>query len=427
MKKKIIIIIAVIVMLLILLFGFSKYKTESKEARTNWWEFQSIDTMKYSRDLAREKFSDLTFDQVIDQQVKNIAEIGATHVAIATPYDEEFYPFLKRWVDAARKYGLKVWFRGNWSGWERWFDYPRISREGHIKKTEEFILKHKDLFQDGDVFSACPECENGGPGDPRHNQDPEGHKKFLIDEYKITKSAFKKIGKKVASNYASMNGDVARVIMDRSTTRTLDGVVTIDHYVATPEKLIEDIESLARVSGGKIVLGEFGAPIPDIHGRLSEHQQAQWLQDALSKLIETDTLAGISYWTNTGSSTQLWRGDGTPREAAETLKSFYKAEIIRGRVIDEAGRGIGGAYLAIGDKRYFADRDGKYEFPYFENQGRATVDAPSFTRKEIAIDKEQMQQIILKKENEDIWFKIRKFFHNFLKMLNNTLGLTFAS
>ncbi|MDP3888564.1 MAG: hypothetical protein Q8Q24_00825, partial [bacterium] len=94
-------------------------------------EFKSIDTMKYSRDIAREKLNDPSFDKVIDTQVKNIADTGATHVAIATPYDEEFLPILKRWVSSARKYNLKVWFRGNWSGWEGWFDYPKIDRSTH--------------------------------------------------------------------------------------------------------------------------------------------------------------------------------------------------------------------------------------------------------------------------------------------------------
>lgn len=404
-------VIAVIAILLILLFSFGK--TESKTEHGSWWSFQSIDTMKYSRDVAREKLKDPGFDSIIDQQVQNIAETGATHVAIATPYDEEFYPFLKRWVDTARKYGLKVWFRGNWSGWEKWFGYARIDRAEHIKKTEKFILKHKDLFQDGDVFSACPECENGGPGDPRRNGDAAGHKEFLIEEYKVTKEAFRKIGKKVASNYASMNGDVARVIMDRATTQALDGVVTIDHYVEDPEQLSKDIAEIAQTSGGKIVLGEFGAPIPDIHGRLSEKQQAEWLREALGKLIETPSVMGLSYWTNTGSSTQLWSGDGTPRAAAEVLKSFYKATISRGKVIDEAGRGIGDAYLTIGDKHYFTDSNGSFEFPYFEHQNNVKIDAPGFIRQEMAINPEQMRQIILKKESEDLWFKIRKFFHIF--------------
>lgn len=74
------------------------------------WEVRSIDTVKYSRDLASEKLEDPSFDEVIDLQVKNIAQTGATHVAIGTPYDPKFLPFLRKWVSAARKNRLNVWF-----------------------------------------------------------------------------------------------------------------------------------------------------------------------------------------------------------------------------------------------------------------------------------------------------------------------------
>jgi hypothetical protein len=218
--------------------------------------------MKYSRDVSREKLNDPSFDRVINQQIKQIAGTGATHVGIATPYDEEFYPILKRWVDSARLYNLKVWFRGNWSGWEGWFEYPKITREEHIKKTQDFIKKHQDIFVDGDVFSPCPECENGGPGDPRRTGDVEGHRKFIVTEYKATKDAFRRINKNVASNFNSMNGDVARVIMDKKTTKAMDGIVTIDHYVGTPKKLVSDIGQISRSSGGKNSVGRIWGTNP---------------------------------------------------------------------------------------------------------------------------------------------------------------------
>src|SRR3989344_1555536 len=105
-----------------------------------WWPLQSVDTVKYSRDLARLKSNDETFKRVIDSQVVNIARTGATHVAIGTPYDPEFVPFLKEWVKVARKHKLKVWFRGNFSGWEGWFNYPKIGRTEHLKMLSDFIL-----------------------------------------------------------------------------------------------------------------------------------------------------------------------------------------------------------------------------------------------------------------------------------------------
>jgi hypothetical protein len=90
--------------------------TNKVHATDRFFKIQAIDTMKYSRDKAREGLS----DEVIESQVRAIKESGATHVALGTPYDPEFVPFMKKWVTAARKYGLLVWFRGNASGWEKW-------------------------------------------------------------------------------------------------------------------------------------------------------------------------------------------------------------------------------------------------------------------------------------------------------------------
>jgi len=289
------------------------------------WKVQAIDTMKYSRDLSREKMNDKSFDAVIDSQMKNIADVGATHVAIATPYDEEFLPMLKRWVFSARKHDLKVWFRGNWSGWEKWFGYPSITRDEHIKKTKDFILANADIFKDGDIFSSCPECENGGSGDPRSNGDLNGHRAFIISEYQAEKSAFAKIGKNVKANYFSMNGDVARLVMDKETTKSLDGIVTIDHYVKTSERLVNDIKSLAAESGGRVVLGEFGAPIPDIHGEMTEAEQARWINGTLSTLVGISSLEGVNYWVNVGGSTELWDSNGKARAAVSEIKKFYKS------------------------------------------------------------------------------------------------------
>lgn len=296
-------------------------------AQKNIWEVESVDTMKYSRDLARQYLNNLSFDRVINKQVSDIAATGATHIAIGTPYDEEFRPILKRWVDAARKHKLKVWFRGNWAGWEGWFDYPAIDRPTHIAKTQEFILNNPDLFEDGDIFSSCPECENGGVEVNLNNpQEVIEYRAFLITDYETTKEAFKTIHKNVPANYYSMNGDFAKAIMDKDTTAALDGLVVVDHYVESPVVLADDIRSLAQDSGGNVVLGEFGAPIPDIHGQMTEEEQQQWIEEALTYLAEISELKGLNYWVSVDGSTALWRSDGTPRAAVATLKKFFTAQ-----------------------------------------------------------------------------------------------------
>lgn len=284
----------------------------------------SIDTMKYSRDLAREKLNSVTFDEIINQQVSEISATGATHITISTPYDEEFLPFLKRWVTTARTYQLKVWFRGNLSGWEKWFNYPSIGRDEHTNAIVKFIKSNPDLFEDGDIFVTCNECENGGPGDPRHNGDLLGHRKFLITEYNEAKKAFEQINKKVHSNFISMNGDVARLVMDRETTRALGGIVALDHYVKTPEVLASDLKSIAKKSEGKIVLGEFGAPIPDIHGAMTGKEQADWIDETLGRIFQMPEVIAINYWVSTGGSTNLWLSNGEKRPAVDVVTNYFK-------------------------------------------------------------------------------------------------------
>lgn len=377
---------AILIGLLILILSITN--NESSQAKDTpeqmWWEFQSIDTMKYSRDLSREKLNTPSFDLTIDTHTRNIAATGATHIAIATPYDEEFLPILKRWVAAARKYKLKVWFRGNWSGWEEWFDHKKITRQEHLAKTRNFILQNPDLFEDGDIFTGCPECENGGPGDPRMNGDAEGHKKFLIDEYEMSQKAFKQIGKKVKTNFNSMNGDVAKLIMDEKTTKALGGLVVVDHYVKTPEQLNNDITALALQSKGKVILGEFGAPIPDIHGEYTEEQQAQWLDEAMAIIGTNPHLVGLSYWVDVGGSTQLWENE-RPRKAVDSLHAFYEPELLFGNVLDERGKPIKHATVSYGNKHTVTDNEGLFTLLYVPINTPVIVKADSYIEKKVTL------------------------------------------
>lgn len=326
--KNAVILLSILLVILFIFLGRDFLKSSSSfsvrfpQKPVQNLQIRSIDTVKYSRDIAREKEEDQSFDAVISRQVADIAGTGATHIAIGAPYDAEFIPFLSRWVKEARKHNLKVWFRGNFSGWEGWFGYPKINRETHTRLTGEFILNNADLFEDGDIFTPCPECENGGSGDPRRTGDVAGFRKFLIDEYTVAKNAFSKINKKVLAGYFSMNGDVVRLVMDQPTTKALGGIVVIDHYVKDVDTLIKDIRNYAQATGGKVVLGEFGVPIPDIHGNMSEDEQNEWLKDAFEKFKQTPELIGVNYWVSVGGSTQLWDGN-KPKKAVDVLRQFY--------------------------------------------------------------------------------------------------------
>ena len=412
MKKNLLLVSTV---LLLLPFVFKTISFSHNEERVDLWPVESVDTMKYSRDHARAMLYDQS-DSLIKDQVSQIAKTGASYIAIATPYDDEFLPVLKRWVTEARNNNLKVWFRGNFSGWEGWFDYSEISRREHLRLLGKFISENANLFEDGDIFSSCPECENGGPGDPRHNGDVDGHRKFLIDEYKVANSAFSSINKKVSANYFSMNGDVANLVMNKETTKSLGGIVVVDHYVATPEKMIKDVRELADRSGGKIVLGEFGNPIPDINGDQTEEQQAEWLNKTLLALSQEPSVVGLNYWTLTGGSTAIY-SEGKERKAFDVLSSYYNVKTVIGKVSTEIGNPVQGAEISFMNHVVNANDEGEFALPDMPYSIHIKVSQDGFNTIELDVDDTNKNSLYLtlSRNQEGLLFKIIKFFKNLFK------------
>lgn len=410
-------------LLLILAVGFFFIVSPVLPAeKVPWWPVQSIDTMKFSRDLASAKISDPTFDKIIDSQLKTIAQTRATHVAIGTPYDERFLPFLRRWVKFARQNNLHVWFRGNFAGWEGWFGEKAITRDQHLQKLAKFITKNPDLFADGDIFSSCPECENGGPGDPRKTGDVLGHRLFLISQYQIAKESFAKINKKVAANYFSMNADVARLIMDPATTKALDKLVVIDHYVPTPEQLLADVKDIAAASHGQVFLGEFGVPIPDINGSMTESEQAKWLDSALSKLEKSPAVAGLNYWVGYGGSTQLWNGNESPRLAAGVLQKYFSPKIISGQVMDQFGNPIRNAKVQDGIKVTHTDRTGHFSLPVIFPANELEISAKGYTSLAYQINENDNNlKIVIDKKSFAVFDHILGFINSLFAKITGVL------
>ncbi len=401
--------IALAVLSLVMLFTAPK----AQAATVPWWNVQAIDTMKYSRDPSAQYLSNMPeLNKISDQMAKDIAATGATHMVVDTPYDDQFLPILKVWVAAARKYNLHVWYRGNWAGWESWFGYAPITRDQHYQKTQDFLTNHPDLFQEGDIFSACPECENGGPGDPRLNGDVAGHRAFLIKEYQMMTKTFRDIGKNVQVNYNSMNGDVAQLVMDKDTTTALGGIVVIDHYVKTPTELNYDISKIAKNSGGKVILGEFGAPIPDIHGNMTDAQQADWIKQSLNLLAGNTDLAGLNYWTNMGGSTAIWTDKGVAKPAVAVITSYFTPQTIDGTVSNTLGNSVEQAIIQTAEKRVVSTK-GSYELPFINSDEIVTIAASGYVTQTMPVSQlKDHPQLILEADNPNLWFRIRSWIKN---------------
>lgn len=400
---------------LILLFSLI---APGSAAAAQFWPVRSVDTMKYSRDLAQERLSDPGFDTTIDLQVKAISASGATHVALGTPYDEPFVPFLTRWVTAARKYGLKVWFRGNFAGWENWFGYEDISRGDHLSMTQKFITSHPDLFADGDIFTPCPECENGGPGDPRFTRDVAAYRRFIINLYQACTGAFARIDRSVACNYFSTNGDVARLIFDRQTAAEIDAVITVDHYVRSPKVLVSDLQTLARNTGARVVLGEFGAPVPDIHGSLTPEAQSRWLGETLDLLARTPEVVGLNYWTSFGGSTRLWEDSGSPRPGASVLTAYYSPRQITINLKNAVNQPIKSASAVYLGRTFPADSQGLISLPALSGSHQVEISSPDYQAHGLLIGESDTSFTVeLTKTHESWLFRLHKLTYRILKVI----------
>lgn len=386
--------------MLILPFG----KQESSQIQPAIWHIQSIDTMKYSRDSS----GNPAIFMKIPFFIKTIANLGASYVAIDTPYDEEFYPYLSAWVNEARKNNLKVWFRGNFSAWEGWFNHSQIQNPGDDHAMiKNFILRHPELFQTNDIFTPVPEPENGGMGDPRGSDEKtRQYNQFLIDSYNNCVQSFRQIHINVSCGYFSMNGDIAKYVLEKDTVKKIGNVVVIDHYVDSPEKMAEDLDFLRKkFDTVRIVLGEFGAPIPDINGSMTENEQAAFV-DSLMKIFysKRNTIAGMNYWVISGGSTALLNDDGTSRAVTDVIKKYYIPNVWQGTVVNTLGERISDDYIITTP----------------ENSFTATIRKDTYKEKVIKIEfnshKTIMQTVVLEPKNPSLIYKIRLFLKNLLHL-----------
>lgn len=412
-------------LLVLLLFSFLYIFQTVVKAASNTstiWNMQCIDTMKTSRDKAREWMHTPSANLFIDAQVKFIKQSGATCIAIDTPYDPEFIPILSIWVSTARKYELSVWFRGNFSSWEGWFDYPKFTNPSdHHKKTYDFIIKNKNLFRNGDMFTPIPEAENGMIGDPRKTGKRKEFNQFLIASYGNCNKAFYAIGKDIHCGYFSMNGDVANEILTKDTVKKIGNVVVIDHYVPTAMQMEHDIVALAKKFDAKIVLGEFGAPIPDVNGNMSEEETKLFLDQLFSVFYKhKDTIAGLNYWTLYGGSTALLTETYLPKSPFSLIEKYYAPGKISGKVVNTINKNLSDVPIEANGEKVAFTKDGI--FSAVLPQGSYTISIPSsnYVAKPITIslgkntEKQLLFMVDTKKKTwwENVQIAFFSFFEN---------------
>lgn len=361
---------------------------------------QCIDTMKVSRDRARELGSDPNARVVINRSIREIASMGATCVAVGTPYDDEFIPYLTLWVEEARTAKLRVWFRGNWAGWEGWFNYPKnLTPEARLIKTVAFIKKYPNLFQDGDIFSPSVEPENGGPFTPINSPEKSRQlKSYLLKEQTTVREAFQAIRKNVSTSRVSLSGGVAKQVIDKELLLALDNIVTLDHYVSDPKGIPEFIQLFQDPYKAHLVFGEFGAPIPDLNGEMSEAQQAAFVDKLLWEFfLERDVVEGVNYWTLSDSSTQLINSDGTERQVVTVIKKYFMPGKVSVTVQDQRGHPLPGVVVSTQNATVTTrtDRFGRAELLLPQGSYTITVMSPTGKKHEVEVTLASQDEVVI--------------------------------
>lgn len=418
MRKKIAGVLVIGFFIFLFSAAFLLAKQQIFPAQATTWKIQSIDTMKYSRDGVRDK----TVLQNIPVYVQQVAALHANYIAIDTPYDEEFYPVLQAWVHAARENHLKVWFRGNVSGWEGWFDYPRLQNptDDH-QLVKNFILHHADLFQKDDIFTPVPEPENGIIGDPRGSGErAKAFNAFLVDSYNNCTNAFHQLNKEVTCGYFSMNADVAATVLTKKTVEQIGNVVVIDHYVNNPDKMGEAIDYLTHTLDAHIVIGEFGAPIPDINGSMTDTEQAQFVEKLLGQIYDRrSSVVGVNYWVLGGGSTALLNDDTTTKPAAQIIKNYFSPNVWQGQIIDAFNDPISYAQITTSTHDPITNENGVYIITTRKSNITIAIHVNGYQKKVTTVsftdNPAVSQSIVLTPSQADFWYKLQllwqKLFH----------------
>ncbi len=359
------------------------------------WEVCSIDTMKLSRDKARQELNHPEFDATIAEQMKQIKKTGANYVSIGTPYDQEFLPYLKRWVKAARAEDLKVYFRGNWSSWEGWFEYPKnMSPEQHLAKTAEFIATNKDLLQSGDIFDPCPECENAAHW-PQPEKDND-YQQFVLKQQEQTEKAFQKLGVN-AKVQQSIIGGRAKEVLSQDTLDKLGNQVGIDHYVPNIQGMSSYVDYF-NTKQTKTFVSEFGAPIPDMNGTMTQKQQADFVRTILETLYRKNgSVEGLNYWVMSHGTTALVETDGSERDVYGVIKEYFTPQIVTGRIIDELDKPLSGIRVKTSDGiQTLTDQNGLYKVKFPIRSQELSIEGDNYATQSAHIDKGELGSSTMK-------------------------------
>ncbi len=317
------------------------------------FRLQSADVMKWSKD-------DL-FSQKTDAQMAAVAlqlkSLGATHVAVATPYDDpSAYPggpapegYLERWIVAIRGQGMHVFFRRQWLSWEGIYGVAKNTARG-IGTTPN-VLNGTDttsylaltylywkanaghLVQAGDIVCPCPEPENGGINGvtgsaPYQFTNANLFRAWLRDAVTVVNQALEPsnlkgsvfVGLYGTSGFIVFgNGGNPKGFLDDRTVEAL-AIVGMDDYPTPASNMGADLDAYRALYQLPLALTEWGT----INESNDADRQAA-IDAVTSSLKARPWTVGMNYWSVIGGANEdiLDAAAITPKAGYARLQAAY--------------------------------------------------------------------------------------------------------
>jgi hypothetical protein len=309
--------------------SFSVYRKQLTAASNNMI-YRSVDVMKFTKDTMRNQPSDAEIESVVDALVNSI---HPTHIAIAIPMDSSNdYPgqkpaprtaaaFTQKWADAIHSKGVKVLWRGTWSGIEGIYDFNKLDgadrfpagtassavTDGNgtwLGKTRQYIINNPTFFAAGDIWAPMPERTEGIFQDSTSflpHSSPgiqSNYAKFFNDLKAVSDAAFSSIGKSVITGMTANNFTEVKSTWLPDSVFSTAGIISIDHYgsTRTVQEMEDDLRYIHNQRKKPIFLQEWG----DYWNQgLNEAQRLAYLNQMysmLNQLAAEGILVGFNYW-----------------------------------------------------------------------------------------------------------------------------------
>lgn len=304
---------------------------------TQTWEIQSVDVMKYTKDVVCNPPS----DAFILSEVSKIKELGANYIAISTPYDNpscgDSLALTKRWIDAARAQGLSIWHRHMGLSFEGIYGVAKTKDANYLTLITNYIKNNPTLFKDGDIFTPTPEPDTAGIYGVTYCNSTcafdnrEDFNTWIRSAQSQVKQAFVTIGvPTIKVGYYGTSGFIVfgennpdwygKSFLDQSTVEAMDNVIAMDSYPETYGGTMSNaLDGAHRLwPNAKIVLGEWGTITAT-----SDTNAVSQIQASMSS-AKRPYVTGFNYWNLGPSGNEgLLNDDLTDRPSYSAVQSFY--------------------------------------------------------------------------------------------------------